>query len=314
MHQYREAVEVFAEAQRLAEASGDASAAGVIDANLSSIYEQMGEFDAAAAYARRGAARLAGDERRLHLPKVLIHMASLRARQGHLEEAARLFSEGIAGADAAGDPETYALGWDRLGEESFKRGELARAERAFLEAWRVRKFGRLPALGTSYRNLGRLRLAQGDLRSAEALLDEAVARAQAPRGLMPTWDVYHARGLVRLAQGRVPGALNDLRVAVRLARAWRAGISPADATRAGSEQMTEPVHASLARAAAALYFRTGRPELLEESFAAVEENRAAQPARPGSGRRGTPGTPSAGVLGDPGPRAGLRGRAGAAAR
>ena len=258
----------------MADAAGDASTAGAAEANISSVYEQMGELDAAAEYAQRGAARLSGRDRARHLPKVLIHLASLRARQGRMEEATALFARGIDGADAAGDLDTYALGWDRLGEERFKRGELAPAEQAMLEAWRVRKLHRPAALGTSYRNLGRLRLAQGDLRSAAALLDEAVARARAPRGLMPTWDIYHARGLVRLAEGRPAEALADLRIAVRLARAWRAGVSPPDAMRVGGETMVEEVYTAWARAAAALYFQNPSHPLLAETFQAVEENRA----------------------------------------
>jgi CHAT domain-containing protein/tetratricopeptide (TPR) repeat protein len=273
LHEYREALETFGEAARLAVLAENTSAAGVIDANISSVYEQMGDLEASAAYARKAAARLAGQERRMHLPKVLIHLASLRSRQGRLHEAAGLFREGIEAADAASDLDTYALGWDRRGEESLKRGDLPAAEDAFLEAWRVRKLNRLAALATSYRNLGRLRLAQGDLPSAEALLDQAVASARSPRGMMPMWDSYHARGLVRLARGRPEAALADLRVAARLARAWRAGLPPSDAGRAGGEQMTEPVHASLARAAATLHFQTGRRDLLETSFEAVEENR-----------------------------------------
>ena len=272
LHQYREALDAFLAARRLAEAAGDASAAGAMDANISSVYEQMGEWDAAAEHARRGAARLGGADRVKHLPKVLIHLGSLRARQGRMEEAAALFARGIDAADRAGDVDTWALGWDRLGEELFKRGDLAQAERTMLEAYRVRKLQHLAALGTSYRNLGRLRLAQGDLRGAAALLDRAAA--EAPRGRMPVWDVYHARGLVRMAEGHHAEALQDLRLAVRQARAWRAAVSPADLARMASEQLVEPLYAALARVAAAEYFRTGRRELVREGFEAVEENRA----------------------------------------
>lgn len=274
LRQYREALESFDAGRRLAEAAGDTSAAGAMDANTSSVYEQMGELDAAAEYARRAAARLAGQDRARHLPKVLIQLASVRARQGRTREAAVLFAEGIEAAGGAGDLETCALGFDRLGEERLKRGDLEGAEGPLLEAWRMRKLHRLRGLETSYRNLGLLRLEEGDLRSAGALLDRALERPEAPRGLMPAWDVYRARGLVRMARGDCGGALEDLRAAVRLARAWRAGVSPADATRLSSEQLVETAYAALARAAAALYFRTGDRKLLREGFEAAEENRA----------------------------------------
>lgn len=274
LRQYREALEAFRAARQLAEAAGDRSAAGAMDANTASVYEQMGELGSAVEYARRAAARLAGQDRRLHLPKVLIQTASLRARQGFSGEAEALFAEGIEAADAAGDLETCALGWDRVGEERLKRGELERAEGPLLEAWRLRKLHRLRGIETSYRNLGRLRMEQGDLRSAEALLDRALEPPEAPQGLMPDWDVYRTRGLVRMARGNYQGAVEDLRAGVRLARTWRAGVSPADATLLSSEQMVATAYAALARAAATLYFRSGDPEWLREGFEAVEENRA----------------------------------------
>lgn len=271
MREYRQALEAFDAARRLAEAAGDASTAGAMDANASSVYEQTGELETAVEYARRGAARLSGRDRARHLPKVLIQLASLRARQGRMDEAVELFAQGIDGADQAGDLDTWALGHDRLGEEHLKRHHLVAAEKPLLAAFRARKLHHLAAIGTSYRNLGRLRLEQGDLRSAEALLDLAVEQT---RGLMPVWDIYHARGTARAARGEHRRALEDLRIAVRLARAWRAGVSPADATRLAGEQMVERAYAALAGAAAALYFRTGDAGLRREAFEAVEENRA----------------------------------------
>ena len=81
----------------------------------------------------------------------------------------------------------------------------------------MRKLNHL-ALDVSYRSLGRLRLEQGDLASAAALLDRAVELSAQPQGWIPTWDIYHYRGRVRMAQGRLRDALADLRIAVRLAR------------------------------------------------------------------------------------------------
>lgn len=274
LRRYREALEDFRNARRLAEVAGDRSAAGAMDANISSVYEQTGELDAAIEYARRGAERLAGQDRAKHLAKVQIQLGSLRARQGRMDEAAAHFAEGIDAASRAGDLATWAFGLDRLGEEHLRRHDLGAAEGPLLEGWRARKLHRLPGIETSYRNLGRLRLEQGDLVSAGALLEEAVERSQAAPALVPQWDVYHSRGLVRMARGDLDGALADLRTAVRLARAWRAGVSPADATRLSSEQLIDRVYAALARAATRQYFRTGDPALICEGFEAIEENRA----------------------------------------
>src|SRR5260370_41609509 len=140
-----------------------------------------------------------------------------------MPEARQLFNEGIEAADRAGDLNLYAIGWNRLGEEYLKRGELARAEAPLLEAYRIRKLNHL-AMDVSYRSLGRLRLEQGDLTSAAAVMDPAGELSGQPGGGIPTWDIYHYRGRGRMAQGRLRGAMAGLRIAVPLPRPGRMGI------------------------------------------------------------------------------------------
>jgi CHAT domain-containing protein len=160
-----------------------------------------------------------------------------------------------------------------LGEEYLKRNELARAEPLLLEAYRLRKLNHLP-LDVSYRSLGRLRLEQGDLISASALLDRAVEVSSLPQGWIPTWDIYHYRGRVRLAQGRLPEALADLRIAVRLARDWRWKAPTDDTSQIGAEGWLDQVHSALIEAGNRLYQQTHNPELIRETFEVAEENRS----------------------------------------
>ena len=273
IHQYQPALRTFLEAHRLAGQAGDASYSAVLDVNIASLYSEMGELEAAAQWIEGALERVSGKDRRDHLPKLLIQLATVRARQDRMPEAARLFRQGTDSADRAGDLELYAIGWDRLGEEFLKRGDLAKAEAPLLEAYRVRKLHRL-ALEGSYRNLGRLRLAQGDLASASALLDRAVELAAHPGGPIPSWDVYHFRGRVRLAQGRLREALDDLRIAARLARQWRWSAPPYDAARTGTEGMLDQVYSALVEAGNRLYLETGDAALIRETFEAEEEYRA----------------------------------------
>lgn len=274
LHQYQVALHSFLEAHRLSESAGDASTAAVWDADLASLYFDLGEYDAAAQWTSQSLERLSGADRVQHLPQLQLQMATLEARRGHFEEAIGLFQKGIDGADQIGDVNLYAIGWNRLGEAFLARGDLPRAEHALLQAYYTRKLYHL-ALETSYRSLGRLRLAQGDLVSASALLDRAVERAARPQGLMPTWDIYHSRGLVRLAQGRLSEALVDLRTALRLGRAWRWSTPADDAAQVGTEAMLDQVHSAFIEAGNRLYLQAHDPALLRETFQAVEENRAA---------------------------------------
>jgi CHAT domain-containing protein len=275
LRQYRPALRSFFAARRLAQSAGDASAAAALDLNIASLYSEMGDVESAAQWMTGKLDSLSGPDRAEMLPKFLIQMATLRARQDRMPQALDLFRQGIDAADSAGDSSLYlyAMGWNRLGEEFLKRGDLPHAEPPLLEAYRVRTLGRLP-LDTSYRSLGRLRLEQGDLVSASALLDRAVELAQRPQGAIPAWDVYHYRGRVRLAQGRFREALDDLRIALRLARTWRWSTPADDASRMGAEGWLQKVHAALVEAGNRLYLETRDPALIRETFDAAEENRA----------------------------------------
>ncbi len=272
LHQYRPALQSFLEAHRQCEAIGDTSGAAIFEANIASLYSELGEFDSAAHWMQNILGRLEGKDLEV-LPKMLIQMATLRARQNRMPEALSLFHEGIEAAERTGDRALVANGWNRLGEEYMKHQELALAEGPLLEAYRIRKLNHL-ALDVSYRSLGRLRLEQGDLTAASALLDRAVELSALPQGWIPTWDIYHYRGRVRLAQGRLQEAMSDLRIAVRLARDWRWNAPPDDTSQIGTEGWLDRVHSALVEAGNRLYQQTHDPALIRETFEAVEENRA----------------------------------------
>ncbi|PWU03315.1 MAG: hypothetical protein C5B51_19220 [Terriglobia bacterium] len=274
LHQYQAAVRSFLEAQRLATQANDTASRAVIDANIASLYSEMGEFEAAAQWIERSIRAMPRGEQTKYLPQLQIQLAIVRGRQGRKREAISLFYQGIEGADRAGDLRLYSNGWTRLGDALLSFGDLPEAEDALVEAFRTRKLHHLP-LDIDYRSLGRLRLAQGDLGAASTLLDRAVELAGQSQGLLPTWDIYHSRGRVRLAQGRLREALEDLRVAQRLGRAWRWSAPADDAIRVGTEGMLDRVHSAFVEAGNRLYLETRTPTLLLETFAADEENRAA---------------------------------------
>jgi CHAT domain-containing protein/tetratricopeptide (TPR) repeat protein len=218
--------------------------------------------------------RMPPEDRVKHLPQLQIQLATVHAQAGHSAKAVGLFQQGIEGADRAGDLNLYAIGLNRLGEEYLAEGDLRLAEAALLESYRTRKLHGL-ALDISYRSLGRLRLAQGDLDASSILLDRAVKLAEHPRGLIPTWYIYYSRGQLRILQGRLRESLDDLRIALRLGRAWRWSAPADDAARVAAEGVLDQVHSTFIEAGNRLYLETGDPELLQETFAASEENRAA---------------------------------------
>jgi CHAT domain-containing protein len=273
LHRYKLALKSFLAAQDMAEKTGDSSAAAALEANVASLYSEMGERDAAVTWLERSLAAWTGKERAAHLPQLEFEMASLRARQSRMSEARDLFRRGIDAASRAGDPSLVAVGWNKLGEELLRAGQTAAAEGPLLQAYYLRKLNRLPLEG-SYTNLGKLRLAQGDLVSASSLLDLGVEASKRSPAAMPAWDAYLARGEVNLAQARYRNALENLRIAMRLARAWRWSLPADDASHVGAEGILDRIYSGLVEAGNRLYFETGDASLIRETFEASEENRA----------------------------------------
>jgi CHAT domain-containing protein/tetratricopeptide (TPR) repeat protein len=275
LHRYREALQAFLDARKLAEELGDNATAGKLDINISSLYSQLGQMDAATEAIGRAMRRLSGAQRLAQLPQLLGCLAVLQAEQGRLPQAAHLYRQAVAAAERAGDPEMYALAWNNLGYAYLQHEQLPQAEYPLLEAYRVRKLNRLRSIESSYRNLGMLRLAQGDMGAAAALLDRAVALSRQPGGLRPNWEVYYARGRVHLEQNRLRDALADLRIAARLAHNWRRETLPGDATRVSTENLIQKVHSTLVEAGNRLYFATRSGALARETFESAEANRSA---------------------------------------
>ena len=274
LHQYQSALESFLGARRLLEVAGDANDLAVADTNIASLYYQMGDLDAGIQWLHAAVQRLSGAGRGQHLAGMLIQRGVLLAQGGHMPEAVSSFREGIEAAAAAGDWKLYATGCNSMGEAYFLHRDYAAAEPPLLAAFRVRLLRHFP-MDSSYRSLGRLRLAQGDLASASALLDRALELSSLPTAVTPRWQIYYARGLLRDAQGRLPEALDDLGNALRLARDFRWSAPAAEATRIGAESLIDEVYAAFIDAGNRLFERTRDPRLVAETFRAAEENRAA---------------------------------------
>jgi CHAT domain-containing protein len=273
LHQYRSALESFLGARRKLELLGDSDGLAATDINIASLYEQMGDLDAGIRWLDASLPRLSGNGRRQYLADLLIARGGMYAQSGRMPEAVVSFREGIEAAAAAGNWSLYAIGCNHLGEAYLLHRDYAAAEPALLASYRVRKLRRFP-MGDSYWALGRLRLAQGDLVSASALLDRAVELASQPGAILALWKIYHARGVVRAAQGRLPEALDDLGHALRLARAFRASAPGAETARIGAESKLDEVYAAFIEVGNRLYERTRDPRLAAATFRAAEENRA----------------------------------------
>ncbi len=86
--------------------------------------------------------------------------------------------------------------------------------------------------------------------------------------------LYETRAGIELATGDIEAALNDARTALAWARYRQAATAPDCANRVGLDQALDETFSVLIEAGNRVYCRTRNPELLRETFEAVEENRA----------------------------------------
>jgi len=272
---YREAMRSFLDARRLSEREGDRETSGMASLNLASLYLLMGDLAAAAIETRRAVEDLESVPGSAYRGEALAQLARLKAREEGLKEAQPLFCAAAQVADAQGDIALKARVINQLGLEYLNKGRLSEADRALTEAFRLRLLSHDRDIGQSYGPLGLLRVAQRDFESAEVLLDRAVAAGETRAGRVPNWLDYHARGQLRMAEGRLPEAVQDFRHALALARQWRLEALPSDSVRLSTGVGLAQLYSSFIRAAGALYQQTRQQALAREAFEAAEELRAA---------------------------------------
>jgi len=274
-HRYWESLdEHLAAREALVSLGAPAKSLSALNGSLSTLYVLLGEYDTAIEAIRLAMAETPAEDSNGLRARHLIGLATVFSQQGKTREAEDLWEQAIREAERFDDAELRSKTWDNLGCELLMQHRLPQAEQALLEAYRIRKLNRLPALGGSYRNLGLLRLEQGDLHSASTLLDASIAELKSARGRIPEWRFYHARGRLRLAEGKLPEAYSDFRLALEFARNYRITVPASDATRVSMEGLLQEVYASFVETGSRLYVETGRASLAQETFEAVEENRA----------------------------------------
>ncbi|MEK7750925.1 MAG: tetratricopeptide repeat protein, partial [Acidobacteriota bacterium] len=274
LSRYQKAVELYQAAQRLARPIRFAEMLGMISLNLAGIYLQMGDASAAAQAAEQGIRDLRDLPNVYFRAKLLGQFGNARGWSGQFEEALSTLIASQREADRVNDLPTLAVTLDYSGIHCLRRGDLAGAEAAFLKAYLVRRLRKPDEIHLSQANLGRLRLAQGDFKSAETLFSLALAKANSAPSLVQVWTLYHGRGAARQAQGRFDEAWADFGTAVDLARRWRPDAVAADAMRIRTDAGLHEVYQSYIRAGNRAALSSGRPEMARRAFSAAEEHRA----------------------------------------
>ncbi len=276
---YRAAMQAYLEARRRAIAAGDVLDAGAIDANLSSLYLQVWDFESSVSAADRALAERASLTRTGVRPYfeagLMLHLGRLHEILGD-GQGDRYFLEGIEAARAQNNIPFEAKGWDYYGSGRLAAGDLAGAERALVEAFRLRTMFDRAELPFSWALLGRLKLAQRDLDGARIFTDRALNAAASIDASYPSYLLLHQRGEIRKVLGDRKRAVNDFASAVDLATRWRREVPPSAASlTAANIALEQRVFDSFIDEAAAQSVATGDRSKLEQSLVALEMNRSA---------------------------------------
>jgi len=269
--QSRQALEDFLRARRLAESSGDADALARTLNNLASLYQTMGRQEGALSMAREGLAVRHGAIDPAVARALRYEEAEALASLGKFNEAEPLYLSTAADMENSGDLANAARVLGAFGNECLKTGDrLDMADAALSKALAMVRIHRLNNGANILRGLARLRQRQGDARSAAALFQAAL---DAPPGATPRWMILADRGDFLLSEHHLDGALRDFREARRLAARARADVVPADQDRVALEGGLSRVAAGLIEAGNRQALAASYTLLLEETFAAAEQDR-----------------------------------------
>ncbi|MFB3777931.1 MAG: CHAT domain-containing protein [Bryobacteraceae bacterium] len=273
--QYGEAMRAFLEVRKLARQTGDNEMLAMVSCNLSSLYLQQQDLNAGARAAEETLEALDRAGVTKWSPLLRAQGAILYSRQGRFDLGQPLFHTAIEEAEAQGDTATASLIRDQLGHELLMVGRAGEAEDELVGAFRQRTFSRLPEVAYSYYTLGRLRLAQGDVVTADRLLSQSIGSLGKTGGTLAAWRVYYERGRARLRLRRLAEALSDFQRARELARRVRLEVLPADSAWINTGVDQSRLCSELTKAAGELYWQSGDPAYARLAFEASEENRAA---------------------------------------
>ena len=267
---YRPLAAMYLEAERSARELGEAEHISAIRANLASLYYQCFDYDAAARAARDGLRSAPANS--YARPGLQLILAAVLTFQGEAAAVRPLIEDAITSSMLQETPDLEITGWEMLGVNRLRAGDLAGAEASQLQAYRLCRFLRPAELPSVYAQLALLYEKQRRL--PDALRMATLALNTPSAGTIPLHDIYHLRGRVRRALGDSQGAMDDLGSALRLAAAWRADVLPTDGIRLRANAGVQEIYDDYIRLACNLHATTNDFRFVLSSWEAAEGNRS----------------------------------------
>ena len=266
--QYQSSLDLFAQAERFAEQADLPEHLLVIAANRAAVYRKMGYLAPALASFDKVRRPLA-----VHRNPLYVTQAASLLRDLDFNKSIPLFRKAILIATANGDDASAATAWLQLGTGYAVRGDIAAAEHAITEAFRLRHMTGRKRLQSSYYFLGYLRRLQKRPLEAIVLLNRAKELAGSESAHTPLTGVYHQLAKAYLEKGDHKRSLEQFELAVQTARELRMQFLPADAFRTSAEANLQEVFDDYVSAGMDYYYRTGDESIARRMFEVAEESR-----------------------------------------
>jgi transcriptional regulator with GAF, ATPase, and Fis domain/tetratricopeptide (TPR) repeat protein len=218
--EWDKAYDYYAEALSLAERIGDVTATADLNSNLGMVADERGDWDQALAFFRRAIElrqQLEGDSYGQRV--VLVNLANLRARQGEMEEAERVFDEAQVLAERSQDPDfRYMLAVSQV-DFQLRAGRYEPARRALVETFLlVRRERDWRKLARLYTLAGELRLAAGDSVGAAEDARKALAQLDDHTSSKDYAVALRLSGLAKCRLDRTERGTQEIRRSVELLR------------------------------------------------------------------------------------------------
>src|SRR5450631_3384907 len=272
---YRDATVSVEKLSALADQIHNATLAGAAASNRASIYEQLGDYPAAASAIHQAVPLLRRSRNKEDLCKALQNEGEIEGLLGHLQESVALFRESLALARSAAPVKLEKSALSYLGGALLEIHDLAGAEKALHEAKNIEdREGDINALSNTFYNLASLANEKAEFHQALTLLDSATRAPEHVLSTAPPFRVPNLRGRILLGMHRYSAALCNFRKSVKLANVWRLERWPGDETRTRTVVALHSVYEDYIELAARMSLSQGNVALARDAFRVLTEDRA----------------------------------------
>ncbi|MCC6392457.1 MAG: CHAT domain-containing protein [Bryobacterales bacterium] len=269
--EYSKALQAAVRGQRRALAAGDWPSAASATFAIATVYFVSGNYRLAAQAAEEMMryAQIGRPSRMLEFRGL---MGAILRRKGDGEESLTQYRLALEEAENSGNMEAVATMREQVGHGYLRSHQVARAEREFVEAFRLRTLFAPATLGWAYGNLAEIAIARRE--GSRALLFSNRAIATLPARMRPN-VLYLGRAQAHLLLGDKPAAFADLEKAVTICRQLRLNLPFGDEIQIAADGDLQSIYSLFVDVAGKLYEETGDIRYAQAAFQKAQENRAA---------------------------------------